>query len=237
MSKRLHGRLASGCVRKLEILEFQSELAITFVLFRFSKFDIGLPRSGASVRPREQRLGCFFGLEPAGMLGLGQQPGIQTYVLMRRWTEVVVSEDGSQCAVLTGIVFHWIRVPALDRSLSAVPLVRCRRRAEITPTWRFRRQLRLGSILRDACRERRRLIKAVLKSRIPDVQTTTRLPVIDGGDASLDLVGRKRSVLVVEAVGRTVGGEHVEFNQMDMLSQNIGGSFHLKIVQLIIIRH
>ena len=58
-----------------------------------------------------------------------------------------------------------------------------------------------------------------------------QMPVI-GENPVADFLRRKRSIFIIEAIGGAVGGRHIEFDQMDMLTDRVGWRVDLEIIDI-----
>ncbi|MNZ64195.1 hypothetical protein D3C78_823620 [compost metagenome] len=102
----------------LEVAVLKEELAIAVVLaitVVVAGTDHRLPRGRATVLAQcgVVQLLAGFGVVPGGAGRLGQHSGIQAQLLVGRWAEVVMGEDGAQAAVDVVHVDQRVGEPAL----------------------------------------------------------------------------------------------------------------------------
>src|SRR6185369_17458350 len=100
--RRICSRDRGPCIRELEILEFQHELSVAHVLvLRVCRQHVDFPTGWATVRTnrRLSRRTAHdipgLGIAPTGARWFNEQSGIQTRLLVCRWSEVIVRENGA----------------------------------------------------------------------------------------------------------------------------------------------
>jgi len=167
----------AGLIRQGEIRELEHELAVGS-RWKVRLDNDCLPTRRPAITTRCSacsQLHARLGVLPNRISWLDHQPGIETSLLVRRRSEVIVREHGPKRAIDTAVVKRVIRIPALHRCLGSG-------RAEERMVFDQR------------TRER----SVALVSRLAQILSANRI------DALNDFFRRKGSVFVVEAVTRSV---------------------------------
>ena len=134
---------------------------------------------------------------------------------MRRRAKVVVRKNRPQCAVFAADIQKGVRVPALNGSLRASPV--------LTP------RIRPESIGR-----RTDGLRAAERNRL---KTLTMIACSDCHDAVAHLFRGQRAVLIVPAVGGAIRRCDVKLHQVDMLPDDVRRRAHLKIIEFVVVWH
>ncbi|MNX53456.1 hypothetical protein D3C86_841520 [compost metagenome] len=204
----------TGFIGVLEVAVFEEELAEAVVLavaVQVTGGDHRLPRGRPAVLPRAavQRL-AGFGVEPSGTGRFSQYGGVQTNLLVSRWAEVVVGEDGAQATVDAIGVHHRVDEPALHGRPRAHP---------ISPAVLTEERVILGF--------------RASRGAVTRVGAFALVELADGVDAFLHGAWGEHAVFVVPAVGRTIGGHQVPLRQVNVLADHVGRRAHLIVVHLV----
>ena len=194
-----------------KVLGLEIELAVGVVgavAIEVSGQDHGLPGCRAAIGARVHLLAGFVML-PDGTRRVHEQRGVETNLLVRRRTEVVVGEGHTQAAVKALCIMERVHKPALDhRPCTEVFAIRtC---AEIG--------VRRG--LED-------IFTGALFERV----------AVDGLDAMTNGLGAECAILIVPAVGCAIGGHEVPFRKVDVLADDVGRRGDLVVVDVVILRH
>src|SRR5215213_1306124 len=132
-SLRIGNRLAvrtdagAGLVSQLEISKLKHELAVT--VRRCCLNDVCLPARRAAICAGPHR-DAGFRILPDRTLRLDHQTGIETCLLVRRWSKVIVCEHGPERTIHAVVVECVVGKPALHGSL-------CAERAEVRVCFRL----------------------------------------------------------------------------------------------------
>src|SRR5262245_32379206 len=150
---------------------------------------------------------------------------------MRRRTEVIVRKHSPDRAIVTGFqtcrrgtkALERISKPALDVGLRSDPLLWAIRSAADLA----RRRL-CGQVCSSGCSSARR----------DGAEAVCYAPaLIHRVDPGADGVRTQGAVFIVETVCRSVRRGHIEFHEVNVLSNYVCRRAHLKIVDKIVIRH
>ncbi|MNZ68917.1 hypothetical protein D3C78_871960 [compost metagenome] len=199
----------AGLVGMLEVAVLEEELAEAVVLavaVEVAGGDHRLPGGRSAVGAGVQRR-AGFGVEPAGAGRLGQHGGVETDLLVGGWAEVVVGEDVAQATVDIPAVDHRVGEPALHGGPCAQPVA----------------AVELAKVR----------VRLLLRAFRRHVTVLAAVELADGVDTLDHGHRREHAVLVVPAVGRTIGGGQVPLGQVDVLADHVGRGAHLVVIQLV----
>ncbi len=118
------------------------------------------------------------GFFQTGPCRLDHQTGVETSLLVSRWSKVIVCEHGSKRTVFQVVVENIVGKPALDGGL-------CAESAEERMGFRFR--------------TRKRAV-----ARVTRIRADASILLANGVNAFDHVVGTKRSVFIIEAITRAV---------------------------------
>src|SRR6185369_6399553 len=104
----------AGLISKLEISKLKHELAVT--VRRVCLDDVCLPAGRAAIRTCTHR-DARFRVPPDRTGWLDHETGIETGLLVRRWSKVIVGENGPERTIYAVVVERIVGKPALHGSL------------------------------------------------------------------------------------------------------------------------
>src|SRR6185369_771044 len=105
----------AGLISKLEISKLKHELAVT--VRRVCLDDVCLPARWAAIHCTGSHRDAGFRILPDGTFGLDYQAGIETCLLVSRWSKVIVSENGPERTIYAVVVECVVGKPALHGCL------------------------------------------------------------------------------------------------------------------------